>query len=125
VQDCVLPHGGGPTGQEPIILQAGDQVDMSFASLHVDLDVWGADSREFKPERWIGLKQSWNVIPFFGGRRTCPAQQNVLTDISYVLTRLLQNFKDCDNRDDSLEYVEEFVFTKESRNGIKIGLVPA
>jgi cytochrome P450 len=97
---------------------------MSFALLHIDPEIWGTDSQDFKPERWAGLKHSWNFIPFFGGRRTCPAQQNVLTDISYVLTRLMQHFEKCENRDESVQYVEEFIFTKESRNGIKVAFTP-
>ncbi|CAG8972831.1 hypothetical protein HYALB_00001250 [Hymenoscyphus albidus] len=112
LEACVLPHGGGPTGKDPILVQPGDQVDMAFGALHIDPDIWGEDALEFKPERWAGLKQSWNFIPFLGGRRICPAQQNILTDMSYVLVRLMQRFKTCRNRDDCMEYVEEFVFTK-------------
>jgi len=98
---------------------------MSFALLHIDPEIWGEDSRDFRPERWHKLKQSWNFIPFFGGRRVCPAQQNVLTDVAYVLVRLMQRFETCKNRDSCPDYVEEFVFTKESRNGVKVSFSPA
>ncbi|KAH6678277.1 cytochrome P450 alkane hydroxylase-like protein [Halenospora varia] len=125
LETSILPHGGGSTGEEPILLQPGDQVDMAFSSMHIDPALWGSDSLEFKPERWLGRKQTWDFIPFLGGRRICPAQQNVLTDVSYILVRMMQEFKTCENRDECYEYVEEMVFTKESRNGVKVAFIPA
>jgi len=121
---CVLPHGGGASGQEPILLQPGDEVRMSFTPMHTDPEIWGDDALEFRPERWAGLKQSWNFIPFMGGRRICPAQQNVLTDVCYVLVRLLKEFRALENRDPCLEYVDTIVFTRESKNGAKVAFVP-
>jgi cytochrome P450 len=66
---------------------------MVTSVMHIDRDIWGDDVMEFKPERWKSLKQSWNFIPFLGGRRICPAQQNVLTEVGYVITRLMQEFR--------------------------------
>jgi cytochrome P450 len=54
----VLPHGGGPIGQDPILLQKGDEVEMVMSVMHIDRDIWGDDVMEFKPERWRNLKQS-------------------------------------------------------------------
>ncbi|CAG8977703.1 hypothetical protein HYALB_00008730 [Hymenoscyphus albidus] len=47
----ILPHGGGPSGNDAILLETGDQVRMSFAPLHLDKEIWGADILEFRPER--------------------------------------------------------------------------
>ena len=93
---------------------------MSFAPLHVHREIWGPDADEFVPERWTHLKQSWNFIPFMGGRRICPAQQNVLTDVACIMVRLMQKFERIENRDGCLEYVDRIVFTRESRNGVKV-----
>ncbi|KAL9108606.1 MAG: hypothetical protein Q9227_006692 [Pyrenula ochraceoflavens] len=120
VTPTVLPHGGGARGDEPILVVPGDQMNLAFSSMHVDPQIWGSDAADFRPERWTGLKQSWEYIPFLGGRRTCPAQQQVLTEIAFVLTRLAQKFDRCENRDVCDDYVEERVFTKESRNGIRV-----
>ena len=125
LKQTVLPHGGGPSGEEPILLMPGDQVNLAFSSTHLDPETWGEDAEYFRPERWAGLKYSWEYIPFLGGRRVCPAQQQVLCEIAYILTRLAQDFVTCENRDECYDYVEEQVFTKESRNGIRVAFKSA
>ncbi|CAG8977832.1 hypothetical protein HYALB_00008998 [Hymenoscyphus albidus] len=122
---CVLPQGGGPKGDKPILLQSGDQVELVFGAMHKDPMIWGEDAEDFVPERWEGRKQNWEYIPFMGGRRICPAQQNVLTDVAFVLVRLLQKFEGCENRDECVEHVDAQVFTKESRNGVKVAFTLA
>lgn len=121
---CILPHGGGTSGKDPILLQKGDQVRLSFMGMYQGPDIWGDDVLEFSPERFLGRKQGWDFIPFMGGRRICLAQQNVLTDVCYVLVRLTREFKACENRDECLEYFDKIVFTRESKNGVKVAFVP-
>ncbi|CAG8952679.1 hypothetical protein HYFRA_00008921, partial [Hymenoscyphus fraxineus] len=124
ISSCVLPRGGGVKGEDPILLHPGDQVELVFGAMHKDPAIWGQDAESFLPERWEGRKQSWEYIPFMGGRRICPAQQNVLTDVAFVLVKLLQTFQACQNRDDCAEYIDAHIFTKESRNGVKVAFVP-
>jgi cytochrome P450 monooxygenase len=52
VNDTVFPHGGGPTGDSPIFVQAGTKVDMNFGVMQRDTDFWGPDAEDFRPERW-------------------------------------------------------------------------
>ncbi|KAF4629005.1 hypothetical protein G7Y89_g9150 [Cudoniella acicularis] len=120
LSSCVLPRGGGKSGRDPILLQPGDQIELIYGCMHKDKDIWGEDASEFVPERMLGLKHSWQYIPFMGGRRTCPGQQNAYTDMAFFLVKLAQEFKTIENRDDCLEYVEEYVMTKQSANGVKI-----
>jgi cytochrome P450 len=87
--------------------------------MHRDKDIWGEDALKFVPERMLGFKYSWQYIPFMGGRRTCPAQQNADTDMAFFLVKLVQDFKTIENQDDCLEYVEEYIMTKQRRNGVK------
>ncbi|PQE17817.1 Cytochrome P450 family protein [Rutstroemia sp. NJR-2017a BVV2] len=117
---CILPRGGGKSGNDPILLQPGDQIELLYGCMHKDKDIWGDDASKFNPDRMVRFKHSWKFIPFSGGRRTCPAQQNAYTDMAYFLVRMAQEFKTIQNRDDCLEYVEEYVMTKSSRNGVKI-----
>jgi hypothetical protein len=66
---------------------------MSFASLHVDSDVWGADAREFKPEGWIGLKQSWNFIPFFWWTPNMPSTAKRVDGYLLRLNKIVTKFQ--------------------------------
>jgi cytochrome P450 len=50
--DTVLPRGGGPDGKSPVFVSAGTPVTLHTYALHRREDIWGKDSREFKPERW-------------------------------------------------------------------------
>lgn len=42
----------------------------------------------------------WEYLPFSGGPRTCIGQQFALTQMSYVVTRLLQTFETVEARDE-------------------------
>lgn len=71
VRDTTIPSGGGPDGQSPIFIRKGQVVDYTVYAMHRRKDLWGPDALEFKPERWEGMKQSWNYLPFNGGPRIC------------------------------------------------------
>jgi len=117
---CVLPRGGGKSGQDPILLQPGDQIELVYGCMHKDKDIWGEDALEFDLDRMLRLRHSWQYIPFSEGRRIYFAQQNVYTDIAFFLVRLAQEFKNMENRDECEEYIEKYVMTKCNRNGVKV-----
>lgn len=60
--------------------------------MHSDLELWGPDAGEFKPERWDGRKFGFNYLPFNAGPRICIGQQFALVEVAYVTVRLLQRF---------------------------------
>ena len=55
----------------------------------------------------------------------CPGQKLALTEAAYVLARMALEFERCECRDEVWEWVEEMKITASSRNGTKVGLVPA
>ena len=70
--DTVLPTGGGSDGKQPMLIQQGEPLFLYFYALHRREDIWGADAKEFRPERWEGRKiGGWDYIPFGGGPRIC------------------------------------------------------
>lgn len=82
------------------------------------------DVNEFRPERWAeGNVQAWGFVPFLGGPRICPAQQQVLVQATYVLLRVVREFEGIECQDEMLEYVELQRMAIESRRGVKIALV--
>ncbi|CAH1421880.1 unnamed protein product [Lactuca virosa] len=61
--------------------------------------IWGNDSREFKPERWITDKQmirhepSYKFLSFNAGPRTCIGKQVAFAQIKAVGATILHNYK--------------------------------
>ena len=122
VRDTVLPSGGGRDRKSPVFVSKGTTVSMGMWCMHHDKDIWGDDVQEFKPDRWTGRKTNWEFLPFSGGPRICPAQQQVLTHVVYILVRLTQRFESIENCDPVLEYIEQMNMAFESRNGVKVAL---
>lgn len=122
MRDCVLPRGGGDMGEQPIFVQRGTLIDTHISVLHRDPAFWGPDAEVFRPERWFedSLRPRWEYIPFGGGARNCPAQQMILTHYAFVVARFVQTFEIIECRDEVLEFVAEFNFSKRSKNGVKV-----
>ena len=120
LRDTILPLGGGSDQKSPVFVPKGTTVVMGTWCVHHDRDIWGDDVQEFKPDRWLGLKPQWEFVPFLGGPRICPAQQQVLTHAVYILVRLTQKFEAIENCDPVFEYIEKFTMGFESRNGVKV-----
>jgi cytochrome P450 len=58
-RDTVLPHGGGPIGDQPIHVPKGSMVNYTVYAMHRRKDLYGQDAEEFCPERWESLRPSW------------------------------------------------------------------
>ncbi|MCJ1313136.1 hypothetical protein MMC25_006813 [Agyrium rufum] len=119
-RDTILPSGGGPDRKSPVFVPKGTAVVMGTWCVHHDRDIWGDDVQDFKPDRWISRKPQWEFVPFLGGPRMCPAQQQVLMHVVYILVRLTQRFESIESRDPVFEYVEKFTMAFESRSGVKV-----
>jgi cytochrome P450 len=123
-RDTVIPHGGGPDGQSPIMVKKGQQVDYHVYCLHRSTEIFGPDAELFRIERWDdpSLRPGWGYIPFNGGARICLGQQFALTEASYVLVRLMQEFSAIENRDPEPAWREQISLVTKSRNGAKVAL---
>ncbi len=121
--DTVLPAGGGPNGSDPLLVNKGQTIAWSSYALHRDASFWGDDVEFFRPERWETVRPKWEYLPFGGGTRICPAQQYALTEIAYVVVRLVQRFKSIDSRDPK-PWEELIRMTLLSKNGVQVGMIP-
>lgn len=95
-RNTLLPRGAGPDGSEPLYVPGGTILSYSTYSLHRHPSLWGPDADEFRPERWADPKtarHTWAYLPFNGGPRICLGQQFALTETSYTVVRLLQEFR--------------------------------
>lgn len=64
--------------------------------MHRRKDLWGMDADDFIPERWEKRRPGWDFLPFNGGPRICIGQQFALTEVGYVIVRLVQRFDKID-----------------------------
>ncbi|KAL8685743.1 MAG: hypothetical protein Q9218_007567, partial [Villophora microphyllina] len=90
-----LPRGGGSDGKSPILIPKGLGVVVPSYYLHRRKDIYGGDAMEFRPERWEGEKLAnvgWGYLPFHGGPRLCLGKDFALTEASYMIIRILQEF---------------------------------
>ncbi|KAH8684611.1 putative cytochrome P450 alkane hydroxylase [Tricladium varicosporioides] len=125
-RDTILPVGGGPDGKSPIMIPKGAIAAYSVFSMHRRTDIYGPDAETFRPERWApeeGLRPGWGYLPFNGGPRICIGQQFALTEASYTIVRLLQEFKGIEDRDGSA-WQESLALTMATGKGVKVAMVP-
>ncbi|KAK8105202.1 hypothetical protein PG999_008561 [Apiospora kogelbergensis] len=121
--DATLPRGGGPDRKSPVFVPKGTTIVFPIYATHREPTIWGSDSEEFKPERWLEEKfrPNWAFIPFGGGHRICVGQQNALTVATYALTRLLQTFGQIEARD-SMPWEENLSAVQTNLHGCKIAM---
>ncbi|KAI1192466.1 cytochrome P450 alkane hydroxylase [Nemania serpens] len=108
----------GAPGKPPISVVEGDVVLYSPLLMHRRKDMYPpisgkfADPDIFSPERWENWQpKPWQYLPFNGGPRICVGQNFALTEMAYVITRLLQKYERIDYVGDwhSQQYVSELV----------------
>ncbi len=123
--NTTLPVGGGPAGTSPIYTPAGTLFDTCWYALQRLPSIWGPDAEVFNPDRWAIFKpKTWEYVPFGGGPRGCAGQVKALTEVSYVVVRMLQEFRGIESRDER-DWVGKVQLTAKNANGCKIALMPA
>lgn len=95
VQTTILPTGGGPDGNKPMLVRKGELVVFSQYVNSRKKNIYGADAYEFRPERWESGELGnvrWAYFPFSGGPRQCLGEDFAQMEISYTIVRMLQTF---------------------------------
>ena len=105
LKDTTLPRGGGPDGLDPVGVLKNTRIGYSTLVMQRRPELYPSPStgfppvEEFVPERWENwTPRAWTYIPFNGGPRICVGQQFALTEMAYVVVRLLQRYKRVENR---------------------------
>ncbi len=92
--------------------------------MHRRKDIYGPDADVFNPDRWDeGLRPGWGYLPFNGGPRICVGQIFALTEASYTIVRLLQEFGGIEDRDGT-PWEEALSLTVASAKGVAVALTP-
>lgn len=77
---------------------AGTNVGINSWVAHRNMDVWGEDADEFRPERWIESTEEQlrdmnaMFMPFGMGSRTCLGKNVSLLEISKLIPYLVRNY---------------------------------
>jgi len=89
----LLPTGGGPDGNAPILVRKGELVVFSqYVNSRVK-SIYGADADKFRPERWETGELSgigYAYFPFHGGPRQCLGENFAIMEVSYTIVRMIQ-----------------------------------
>ena len=66
-----------------------------------------------------------SIASFNGGARVCLGQQLALTQATYVVTRMMQEFTSITRRDKKEEWQEKITLNTKSLHGTKVALMKA
>ncbi|PKY01585.1 n-alkane-inducible cytochrome P450 [Aspergillus campestris IBT 28561] len=95
IRTTILPTGGGPNADKPMLIRKGELVVFSQYVNSRKKNIYGLDADEFRPERWETGELAhigWAYFPFNGGPRQCLGEDFALMEVSYMVVRLLQTF---------------------------------
>lgn len=120
--DTILPRGGGVDGNQPIAIPAGAAITANVYLMHRRPEEWGADAEEWKPSRWQGRKFGAEYAPFGAGPRICVGQQLTMTEVSYVLARMLQRFDAVKTMAGQDNLMKEYRVAVAPKHGVKVKL---
>ncbi|KAK4504149.1 hypothetical protein PRZ48_005065 [Zasmidium cellare] len=120
--DTVLPRGGGSDGSMPIAVPRGAAVTCNVYLLHRREEEWGDDAWEFKPERWEGRKFGPEFAPFGMGPRVCVGQHLSMTEISFLIARMMQHFSEMKSPEGQDNLTKGYRVVVAPKNGVKVKL---
>lgn len=74
IKTTLLPKGGGPDGEAPVLVPRKAGITFSPYHMHRRKELYGEDANEYRPERWLDgslSKIGCAYIPFLDGYRMC------------------------------------------------------
>ncbi|KAG0093195.1 hypothetical protein BGZ92_007030 [Podila epicladia] len=98
VEDDYLPRGNG---LEPLFVPAGSNLQLPMFILQRDPKIWGADSLEFNPDRWLNGKacppymppHGVCYFPFYHGKRSCIGNKIATLEMKTHIANLVNQFE--------------------------------
>ena len=85
-----------------------------------------APVEQFSPERWEHWQpKPWQYVPFNGGPRICVGQQFALTEMAYVLVRIVQRYERLETRDEYDAQFHKVEIVGTPGRGVKVAMFEA
>ncbi|KAK4184534.1 cytochrome P450 [Podospora australis] len=91
-------YGWRSRQKSPVLLPKGAGIAFSLYHLHRSEEIYGPDSRKFRPERWESgelikkARPGAGYVDFNGGPRLCLRKDFALMEASYAVIRVLQAY---------------------------------
>ncbi|ESW05360.1 hypothetical protein PHAVU_011G173200 [Phaseolus vulgaris] len=111
-------------------IKKGTRLITNLWKIHTDSNVW-EDPLEFKPERFLTTHKDIDVkghhfelLPFGGGRRICPAVSLGLQMVHFTLARFLHSFEILSPSPDPIDMTETFGLTNTKATPLDILIKP-
>jgi len=85
-------------GDRRLYLPAKTTIVYSIIEMQTRKDLWGDDADKFDPDRWIDsriqkmVSNPFQYQPFSAGPRICLGQHFAKNEVTYTISRILQNF---------------------------------
>ncbi|RHZ54739.1 hypothetical protein Glove_423g12 [Diversispora epigaea] len=104
----------------------GTTIIIPINTIHKLPSIWGPDSYEFKPSRWLDpsisspdskINSNYSWIPFLTGTRSCIASKMALNEIKVLLAILIRNFE---FRDEGIKIKKRFSIVAKPDPDIKL-----
>ncbi|KAF2728602.1 cytochrome P450 [Polyplosphaeria fusca] len=97
-------------GHAPVLLKKGSMIQIASGVIHVSEAVWGADAKEFKPERFISsatTSEHAAYRAFGGGSVICPGRHFAQSEILGFVALCFNMFDVVDRETDNVIAVPE------------------
>ncbi|KAF8525239.1 cytochrome P450 [Hysterangium stoloniferum] len=99
-------------GEVTMVIPRGTIIQIPVDVMQRDPEVWGSDSNQFRPERWLladNEKHHREVWAFSTGPRKCPGRQFAMIEMKALIAILLRQFEFQLNAEKPIEPFWSFV----------------
>ncbi|XP_022941651.1 cytochrome P450 714A1-like isoform X2 [Cucurbita moschata] len=81
-----------------VVIPKGVCIWTSILTLHRDIEIWGEDANEFKPERFAdGISKACKIpqlyLPFGAGQRLCLGKNFALVELKIIISLIVSKFR--------------------------------
>ncbi|XP_066328890.1 cytokinin hydroxylase-like [Miscanthus floridulus] len=115
-------------GKSSVVIPRGTNMWVDVVAMHHDVELWGADAHEFRPERFGrdpvqgGCRHRMGFLPFGFGGRICVGRNLTAMEYRVVLAMLLRRFRV--SVAPEYRHAPKIMLSLRPSNGIQLHLTP-
>lgn len=126
LEDVQVAEGKGAAAA--VVIPRGTNMWVDVVAMHHDVDLWGDDAHEFRPERFArdpvqgGCRHRMGFLPFGFGGRICVGRNLTAMEYRVVLAMLLRRFRV--SVAPEYRHAPKIMLSLRPSNGIQLRLTP-